>query len=124
MIHGLLADATALVHLGFVAFVGLGGLLVIRRPRWAFLHSPAALWGAAVELGGWVCPLTPLEKWLRECAGEAGYSGEFVEHYVLSLLYPSGLTRRTQIAMGVAVLAVNLVLYGIAWSRFRSTRGR
>lgn len=124
MILGLLADATVIVHLGFVVFVVLGGLLVIRRREWVVLHLPAALWGAAVELGGWVCPLTPLENWLREGAGEAGYRGGFVEHYIVSLLYPPGLTRGVQVTLGIAVLAVNVVFYGIAWGRYRSTRGR
>jgi hypothetical protein len=124
MIFGLLADATAIVHLGFVVFVVFGGLLVIRNPEWIFVHLPAALWGAAVEIGGWVCPLTPLERWLRESAGEVGHRGGFVEHYVLSLLYPSGLTRGIQVALGCGVLAVNVGFYAIFWTRLRSTRGR
>jgi uncharacterized protein DUF2784 len=100
------------LHFTFVLFVVLGGLLVLRWPWVAYLHIPAALWGAAIEFGGWVCPLTPLEQWLRRQAGSAGYSGDFVEHYVLSILYPSALTRHIQLLLGCLVLGLNLGIYG------------
>jgi hypothetical protein len=118
---GLLADITVVLHLGFVLFVVAGGLLVLRWRRLAWVHVPCALWGALIELAGWVCPLTPLELWLRARAGEAGYGGGFVEHYVLPVLYPGALTRGVQVALGVAVLAVNAAVYGWIWHRARWT---
>jgi hypothetical protein len=111
----LLADAVVVLHFAFVVFVVSGGLLVLRWPRAAWVHAPAAAWGAAVALAGWVCPLTPLEVWLRERAGEAGYSGDFVDRYVMPLLYPDWLARPTQLALGVAVIAVNAAVYALAW---------
>jgi hypothetical protein len=108
-----LADSVALVHAGFVVFVVLGGLLVLRWRRVAWVHIPAVAWGALIEFVGWTCPLTPLENMLRGRAGELGYSGGFVEHYVLRALYPSGLTRVTQLVLGVIVLLVNAIAYGL-----------
>ena len=89
----MLADLVVLIHFAFVVFVVAGGLLVWKWPRVAWLHVPCALWGAAVEFGGWVCPLTPLENTLRVRAGEAGYQGDFVARHVMPVLYPEGLTR-------------------------------
>ncbi len=114
------ADALAIVHFGFVLFVALGSLLALKWPRVAWVHVPAALWGAAIEFGGWICPLTPLENRLRLLGGEAGYEGGFVENYLLALLYPEGLTRRMQIALGALVLMVNFIAY--AWLARRRTR--
>ena len=108
----LLADLVVVVHFSFVLFVILGGLLVLRWPRLAYLHLPAAAWGVLIELTGWVCPLTPLEQSLRLKAGEQGYSGSFIEHYVLPLLYPSALTRTIQVGIAAIVIAVNLYIYG------------
>jgi hypothetical protein len=114
----LLADATVVLHLGFVVFVLFGGLLALRWPRAAWLHLPAAAWGAWVELAGLVCPLTPLENRLREQGGQAGYEAGFVEHYLLPVLYPSGLTQDVQVQLGVVVLLVNAAVYGlILWRR-------
>ena len=112
MIYRAFADLLVLFHLAFVAFVVLGGLLVVRWPKAAWAHIPAALWGVLIEYTGWICPLTPLENSLRLSGGEAGYSGGFVEHYVLPTLYPAGLTRGTQIALGSVVLLLNLAAYG------------
>lgn len=109
--YGLLADALVVLHLGFVAFVVLGGLAVRAWPRVAWVHVPAAVWGVWIELTGGVCPLTPLELSWRARGGLDGYSGGFVEHYLIPALYPQDLTRTTQIALGVVVLAVNMVLY-------------
>jgi hypothetical protein len=118
----LLADLVVVIHFCFVLFVILGGLLVLRW-RWVgFLHVPAALWGAWIELAGWVCPLTPLEQSLRLKAGEQGYSGSFIEHYVLPLLYPSALTRAIQVVLGIIVIAVNLGIYGYLLRRRRLLR--
>lgn len=119
----LLADAVVLIHAGFVVFVVLGGLLALRWPRAARAHLPAAAWGVAVEVFGWICPLTPLENRLRRAAGEAGYEGGFVEHYVLPTLYPDGLTREVQWTLAVAVLAVNMAIYAAVWRRHRARRG-
>ena len=117
MPYGLLADLVLLVHLVFVLFVVLGGLLVLRWPRMAWLHLPAALWGAGIEFASGICPLTPLENRLRHLGGEAGYSGGFIDHYVTALIYPHGLTRGVQLALGVLVVLVTVILYRRAWRR-------
>jgi hypothetical protein len=109
----MLADLVVLIHFAFVTFVVLGGLLVLRWPRLAYVHLPVVVYGALIELVGWICPLTPLEKRLRENAGLAGYEGGFVEHYILPVLYPSGLTRGVQLVLGLLVVALNLVFYGV-----------
>ena len=118
-----LADIVLVVHGAFVAFVVLGGLLVLRWPRLAWVHIPAAVWGALIEFAGWICPLTPLENWLRMRAGEAGYSEGFVEHYILPVLYPAGLTRNTQFVLGALVLVVNAAVYTILVMRRRRGAG-
>ena len=117
MLYGLLADLALFLHLAFVLFVVLGGLLVYRWPRVSWLHLPAAVWGASVELGGWLCPLTPLEIWLRTKAGGEGYSGDFIEQYFQPILYPAGLTRVNQLVLGLVVVAVNAAVYGWYWLR-------
>jgi hypothetical protein len=121
LIHRALADLVLGLHLVFVLFVVLGGLLVLEWPRFAWLHIPAAIWGVLIEFTGWICPLTPLENSLRARGGEAGYSGGFIEHYIQPLLYPAGLTRSTQVVLGSVVLLLNLTAYGIALSRMRGT---
>ena len=121
----LAADAVALLHLAFVLFVMGGGLLVWRWPRLAWLHLPAVAWGALVEWTGWTCPLTPLEHHLRQAIGQAGYAGGFIDHYLWPLLYPVGLTREGQWALGAGVLALNGAVYGaLLWRRTRATRRR
>jgi hypothetical protein len=117
MPYSAAADAILIVHFAFVLFVVLGGVLVPRWPRLALVHVPAALLGALIEFFGLVCPLTPLEIGLRQRAGEAGYRGGFVEHYVTAVLYPEGLTREIQIALGILVLLVNAAIYVIAFRR-------
>ena len=116
------ADGVLVLHLGFVMFVALGGLLVVRWPRAAWIHLPAAVWGIAVEFFGWYCPLTPLENALRERAGGAAYEGDFIARYLLPVLYPDGLTREAQIALGLLALALNLAVYGYAWRLRRRAR--
>jgi len=111
MMHQAVADLVLLAHLGFVAFVLLGGLAVLRWPRLAWVHLPAVVWAVLIEYAGWICPLTPLENTLRQAGGEAAYAGGFVEHYVTACLYPSGLTRSVQIALGSIVLVLNAVVY-------------
>ncbi|MCT9117177.1 DUF2784 domain-containing protein [Cupriavidus gilardii] len=110
-----LADAVVVLHLLFVAFVVAGGALLWRWPRVAWLHLPAALWGATVEWTGWICPLTPLENRLRLAAGEHGYAGGFVEQYLLPLLYPQALTRETQLWLGALVVGINVAVYPLWW---------
>lgn len=117
-----MADAVVLVHLGFILFVLFGGLLALRWPRAAWLHIPAAAWGAAVELGGRVCPLTPLENSLRRASGAAGYPGGFVEHYVIPLIYPGALTRELQLILGAGVILLNVGVYVFVWRKWRTRR--
>ncbi len=120
MWYRALADSVVVIHVAFVAFVVFGGLLALRRPRLAWLHLPAAVWGVMIEFAGWVCPLTPLENALRMRGGEAGYSGGFIEHYLLTVLYPADLTRGIQLVLGSIVLALNLAVYGLLLARRRA----
>jgi len=113
----ILADLVVILHFAFVIFVIFGGLLVLRRPRVAWLHVPAFLWGAALEFCGWICPLTPLENSLRQHGGDTGYQRGFIEHYLLRLLYPEGLTPARQLLLGMLVLAINAAIYGFAIQR-------
>ncbi len=110
-ILSLLVDLVVLCHLTFVVFVVLGGLLLLRWPRLAWLHLPAAGWGAWVEISGSVCPLTLLEIWLRQLTGASTYQSDFTHRYLLPLLYPVGLTRQHQIILGLLALALNLGIY-------------
>jgi len=119
VVYRALADLVLVVHLGFVVFVALGGLLVLRSARWAWAHVPAAVWGVVVEYSGWLCPLTPLETALRERGGAAGYAGGFIEHYVSAVIYPVGLTRGWQIALGSLALILNACIYVVALRRRR-----
>lgn len=111
MIYRLCADLVLVFHLAFVAFVVFGGLLVLRWPRVMWFHLAALTWGALTEFLGLICPLTPLEVHLRELGGEAGYSGDFIDHYITSLVYPAGLTRDIQFWLGVLVVVPNVLLY-------------
>ena len=122
MLYRIFADIVIVIHLAFVLFAVFGGLLVLRWKRWACLHVPAVLWAALIEFAGWVCPLTPLENWLREKGGAIAYRSGFVEHYILPLLYPAVLTRRLQIVLGLFVLGINLGIYG--WVLYRVLKAR
>jgi len=115
MVYGVLADGVLLLHALFVLYAISGGLLALRWPRSLWLHLPVLAWAAAVELAGWPCPLTPLEWWLRAQAGDSGYSGDFIGHYLFRLLYPAQLTRTTQTVLGVSVLLINGVIYLAMW---------
>ena len=125
MVYRVLADLVVIIHLGFVVFVGLGGLLAIRYRRCAWIHIPAALWGAVISFAGWVCPLTPLENWLRVRGGAVGYNAGFIEHYIVPVLYPTVLTRTMQVGVGVFVLVLNVAVYGRVFRRYwwRGDRG-
>jgi hypothetical protein len=118
----LLADLVVLVHSAFVLFVVLGGLLALRWRRVALLHIPAAIWGGWIEISGGICPLTPLENWLRESSGARGYSGGFIEHYLLPVLYPAGLTRAVQDVLAAVVVVVNVAVYVWVWRKGRERR--
>jgi hypothetical protein len=124
MLYRLGADLLVIVHLAFVAFVVGGGFLLLRWPRAAWFHVPAAVWGIAIEWTGAICPLTPLENSLRQRGGEAGYAGGFIEHYLLPVLYPSGLTLHIQFLLGAGALALNLAVYGWVIARRHRTHGQ
>ena len=122
--YALLADAVLVAHAAFVVFVVLGGLLALKWPRIVWVHAPAAVWGTAIEFGGWICPLTPLENRLRELAGESAYRGDFIARNLMPVIYPEGLTREAQITLGAAALAFNVAVYVKVWRRTRSVRSR
>ncbi|MBN2438535.1 MAG: DUF2784 domain-containing protein [Deltaproteobacteria bacterium] len=124
MLYSLSADLILIVHLAFVLFVALGGLLVPRRPRLMWLHLPAVVWGALSEFLGVFCPLTPLESALRELGGGSGYEGDFFAHYLTAVIYPAGLTRGIQIALGFGALLPNMAIYGCWLLRKRRSRSR
>ncbi len=119
MLYRLLADLIVVTHFAFLLFVVTGGVLALRWPKVVWVHAPAALWGALIEFFGWVCPLTPLEIVLRQRGGEAAYTGGFIAHYVMSILYPEGLTRGIQVVLGVLVLVLNGVVYAVLVARAR-----
>jgi len=120
MLTRLAADAVLLLHLGFILFALLGGVLAVRWRWLPLIHLPAAGWGFFVELSGRVCPLTYLENHLRLLAGQAGYTESFVEHYLLGVIYPDGLTRGLQFALAGVVLLVNVAIYAWLWRRRRA----
>jgi len=111
MLYQLLASAVAIIHFAFILFVIGGGFLLLYWPKLMWIHLPAAIWGVAIEMMGWYCPLTAIEKWLLQRAGREGYSGGFVSHYIFALIYPAGLTRTIELALGVIVLVVNVSVY-------------
>jgi hypothetical protein len=124
MAYRFLADTLTMIHMAFVAFILLGGFLVLRWRRAVWLHGPAVLWGVLVEWAGWVCPLTPLENWLRLKGQGQGYSGGFVEHYLVPVLYPAALSPEFQFVLGTLAVAVNLLVYGyVIRARRRRARG-
>lgn len=120
MLYSLAADAVLVVHLAFILFACGGGLLVAWRPRIAWLHLPALAWAAWIVATHGICPLTPLENWLRHRAGEAGYAGGFIDHYLVPLIYPPGLTPAHQNWLALVLVASNTLLYG--WALFRTRR--
>lgn len=122
MLYRLLADVVLVLHLGFVLFVVAGAFLILRWRWMAWVQPPAALWGVFVEWSGRVCPLTPLENWLRAQGGASGYPGGFVEHYLLPVIYPASLTRTVQILLGALVLVVNVIAYALAFARTAASR--
>lgn len=121
MLYRVLADLVLVVHFLFIAFVVAGGFAAVRWPRLAWAHVPCFVWGTLIEFAGWICPLTPLENDLRIASGQAGYSGGFIEQYLLPVIYPGALTREIQIWLGLSVLALNALAY--AWLLRRLRRG-
>lgn len=119
MPYGLLADAVVALHAGFILWALLGASLLARFPRLVWLHAPALAWGGWIAATGNICPLTPLENRFRARAGEGGYGGGFIDHYLTPIIYPEGLTRPTQAAYGAVLLAVNLLFYW-RWLRPRA----
>jgi hypothetical protein len=111
MIYRWLADLVVVVHICFVLFVIFGGFLLRRWPGLIYAHIPTAIWGVIIEFAGWICPLTPLENSLRMRGGGVGYRGDFVDHYLIPILYPHGLTRNIQGLLGALVLVINVVAY-------------
>ena len=111
MAYRWLADATVALHLAFILFVVFGGFLAWWKTAWALVHLPAVAWVAFIEFTGTICPLTPLENALRERAGDAGYTGSFIDHYLLPIIYPAGLTPQVQVALGFAVVVLNIIVY-------------
>ncbi|HVR94196.1 MAG TPA: DUF2784 domain-containing protein [Casimicrobiaceae bacterium] len=124
MAYRAAADAILVSHLAFVLFVVFGALLLLRWPRLAWLHIPAVVWAAFIEFSGTICPLTPLEVALRQRAGQAGYGGGFIDHYVVSLLYPEGLTQNMQAMLGAVLVAINAAIYIVAFRRRRTSPDR
>ena len=122
MAYHLLAGAVITIHAAFVLFVVAGGFIALRWRRLVWVHVPAAAWGVLIEYGGWICPLTPLENALRDRAGVAGYSGGFIEHYVLRSLYPSGLDSHARLALGSLALLVNVIAYALIVRRHNQLR--
>ncbi len=119
LFYSLIADLVVALHLAFVGFVVCGSVGVLRWPRLVWAHVPAAVWGVWIEWSGTICPLTPLEKWLRVRAGNVGYEGDFLAQYMLPVLYPVGLNRSEQMILGFIVVVVNVAAYGWIWSRNR-----
>lgn len=115
MIYRVLADLVVVAHLLFIVFALLGGLLLLWRRSWVFIHLPAAIWVSLISFKGWICPLTPLENYLRTEAGAVGYGGGFVEHYIIALIYPVGLTPQLQMLLGVVAMLLNIGVYGLVF---------
>ena len=116
------ADLVLVIHLAFILFVVAGGLLVIRLPHLVWVHMPAAVWGAWIEITGGICPLTTLENRLRRDAGQAGYAESFVEHYIVPVIYPAGLTRSMQFGLAAIVIIINVAIYTYLLLRWRKRR--
>lgn len=120
--YQIASEIVLALHFMFILFVVFGGLLVLWRPRVMWIHLPLMAWGTIVNLAGWACPLTPLEKWFREHAGGTGYEGGFIEHYLTSLIYPGGMTRSIALVAGISLPAWNILVYLWIWYRL-SRRG-
>ncbi len=115
MFYQIVADLVVIAHLLFIIFALFGGLLVILRGYLVFFHVPAVIWASLISFKGWLCPLTPLENYLRSAAGTEGYADGFVEHYLIPVIYPVDLTSTIQIIFGIIVVIVNLGIYAFIY---------
>ncbi|MGL4233995.1 MAG: DUF2784 domain-containing protein [Casimicrobium sp.] len=125
MIYRLLADLVLVIHFAFIVFAVAGAALLLWRrvPRWfALVHLGCAAWASYVMFNGRICPLTPIENSLRRLGGETGYTGSFIERYLLGVIYPQGLTRDVQVALGAGVLLLNVAIYGLVVWRARARK--
>ena len=120
MLYQALADLVVLIHVAFILFALLGGLLALRWHWMPWAHLPAACWGASVEFFGWFCPLTPLENSLRRASGSSGYSGDFIERHLVPMIYPAEFTRELQLFLGCVLVVLNFAVYLAVWRRLRS----
>ncbi len=114
----ILADIVVITHALFIVFVIFGGFIVLKWHKVMWLHIPCAIWGVLIEFFGWICPLTYLENYYRELGNSNYYESSFIQHYLIPIIYPPGLTTGVQILLGVIVIVINLVVYGIVW-RYR-----
>jgi hypothetical protein len=122
MLWRLLADLVLVIHALFILYAVVGGLACFWHRRLVWVHLPVVTWAALVVLFAWPCPLTPLEIHLREQAGQTAFQGSFVEHYLLHFIYPEGLTRGIQIGLGLGVLGINMLIYGLLLKKKRKFR--
>ena len=122
MFYRILTDSIVAIHLLFIIFVIFGSFLVLYKKWFVWIHIPAAIWGACVELFGWYCPLTPLENWFRSGGDRMTYEGGFIEHYLIPIIYPENLTRNMQIVLGLSVIVINIVVYFIVLSRIKKLK--
>ncbi len=124
MLKSLPADLIVLIHFGFIFFVIFGGFLALRCRKLIWLHAPAAIWGILIEFFGWICPLTTLENELRQNSEDGAYSTGFIEHYIIPVIYPEGLTRDIQIVLGLAVFVLNLFIYTLFFKKWARQTGK
>ena len=122
MPYRIAADVVLLLHIAFVIFVVAGGLLVLRHRRWIWIHLPAAIWGALVELLNLRCPLTPLEFWLLSRGGAEPGTAGVIGRFLVPIVYPAGDIRVIQFLLGTLVILINICIYGWIWYRWRTTR--
>jgi len=121
-VYSIIADIVVIIHFLFILFVVMGGVLVLRWPKLAWVHLPAVVWGALVELRGWICPLTPLENYFRDLAGKNVYSGDFIEKYLLPIIYPATITPFIQQILGTAVILFNVIIYHSIIKKYRTLK--
>jgi len=124
LVYLILTDLVIIIHVLFVIFALLVGLLLIARRYLIVVHLPAAIWASLIGFMGWTCPLTPLENYLRNTAGADGYTGGFVEHYLMPILYPVGITANIQIALGIFVVFFNIGIYTFVYYKHIVKRDR
>ena len=122
MPYKFLADLIVLIHFSFILFVVFGGFMALKWKKLIYIHIPAALWGTAISIIGWVCPLTPLEIELRVRAGSGSYTGGFIDHYLIPIIYPPGLTRGIQYYLAAGVIIINATAYYLFWRKYRKSR--